>query len=999
MRRTCLVLLAVLIVGCGAESTPTIAPPATPDAVATVVASIKITLTAEAARMPTATPTDTPTPTATATPTPTPLPPPQLEGQVLDASSSEPLAGAQVAAGERQTTTDVEGRFLLADLAPGQYTVLITSADHDPVLSGIVDLHAGEQVVVDATLPAAGTGDYPQDPMASNQIDPAGAPTAQDAERLARLQGFRGEVVSIGEVMLEGEYLVNYRKGDDIRAAMATLNHPAWELVDGAGQAWYIIRVCGNLAVVRAPQVEVPAQCVSQPNPVVTVGGGGAVGRACPEEGCDAVVELPAGWHGVALGCSAGCEWLRVQGLGVSGTCWVRAEYLQSYGEVSGLPVDSQPQSALIAYVHEGSIWLINPDGGDPRRLTDEGSYFSPGWSPDGKKIVAAYYADTTLGLPPNLHVIDVATGEVEALTHHPQDGIQPARLAYPDWSPDGTTIVYAQTGDGLGRMWDVVTIGADGSQPGQKLPIVQGYSASHPSWAPDGARILYSLVKADPIVNLPLDNWGIWIVGVDGAGARQVTTAYVGSSNWSSDGTRIVHDRGSCLDSDIYVMRADGSSSTKITHDGTSGTPDWSPDDSQIVYMRCPQQRTNEVWVVNADGSNARKLADGGTPIWQPVALLPRPVPSPTAPLPSALAEIRWSEPELIGGAGQGGPTQQLLLDQQGQLVAIWEEHVPWQAPDRGYDWVHYRVWDGRRWGELRDIPSSDNYGEPTATLLPDGRILMKAETTTPKPYLWVQWDGSRWSPVPEMTTLAPLNEGIRGIAADTRGFVHVFAYPIRTWDGSSWQETDKLGNIYYHATALDGEGNLHAIGSTLGSTTTNRIRKWKWDGQSWSATGDVYTQSSPADSGFSRAALAIGPDGAFHAVWMESKKPPAITGTLPPLPCWVSYSRSRDNGWSEPQTIFGPVTVGAGYWDPNLVVTPDGTVIVVWGDMQLGEGYRAYITWGRDGKWVEPMVLSPEDGDQHMWPVVALDAEGRVHVMWKARAGVYHVMGTVMN
>ena len=81
---------------------------------------------------------------------------------------------------------------------------------------------------------------------------PLAHPTAQEAERLARLQGLQGEVVSVQEVTLEGEYLVNYRKGDAIRAAMATLHHPAWELVDEAGQAWYIVRVCGNLAVVRA---------------------------------------------------------------------------------------------------------------------------------------------------------------------------------------------------------------------------------------------------------------------------------------------------------------------------------------------------------------------------------------------------------------------------------------------------------------------------------------------------------------------------------------------------------------------------------------------------------------------------------------------------------------------------------------------------------------------------------------------------------------------------
>ena len=51
------------------------------------------------------------------------------------------------------------------------------------------------------------------------------------------------------------------------------------------------------------------------------------------------VAELQAGRHGVALACSPGCEWLQVQGAGVAGTCWVRAELLQLFGEVSALPV------------------------------------------------------------------------------------------------------------------------------------------------------------------------------------------------------------------------------------------------------------------------------------------------------------------------------------------------------------------------------------------------------------------------------------------------------------------------------------------------------------------------------------------------------------------------------------------------------------------------------------------------------------------------------------
>jgi formylglycine-generating enzyme required for sulfatase activity len=316
-------------------------PSDTPDPVATVVASIKITLTAEADRMPTATPTDTPTPTATAIPTA--LPPPGLEGQVLDATSGLPLAGAQVAVGERKTTTDSEGRFRFADLVPGQYTVLVSEVHHDPVLSGIVDARAGEEVVVDVALPAAGMGAYPRDPMASNQIDPDGAPSAQEAERLARLQGLQGEVVSVREVVLEGDYLVNYKRGDVIRSAMATLNHPAWELVDEAGQGWYIIRVCGNLALVRRAKVEVPAQCVATPYPVVTVGERRLTAYACPSETCAAVAELAPGWHGVALACAPGCDWLQVQYPDGAGRCWVRREWLQTWGELAGLEVITLP--------------------------------------------------------------------------------------------------------------------------------------------------------------------------------------------------------------------------------------------------------------------------------------------------------------------------------------------------------------------------------------------------------------------------------------------------------------------------------------------------------------------------------------------------------------------------------------------------------------------------------------------------------------------------------
>ena len=603
MRSYWLVLLAVLVLGCRAESTPTSAPPPTRDVVASVVASHWMTLTAEAARTPTAAPTDTATPTATTTPTdtPTPTPPPaaQLEGQVLDASSGQPLPGAQVAVGERQTKTDAEGRFLFASLAPGPYTVLVTEADHDPVLSGIVDVRAGEVVVVDSALPAAGTGDYPRDPMASNQIDPAGAPSAQEAERLARLQGLQGEVVSVREVTLEGKYLVNYRKGDAIRAAMATLHHPAWELVDESGQAWYIVRVCGNLAVVRPKQVEVPAQCVATPYPVVTVGEHPLSAYDCPSETCAMVAELPDGWHGVALACDPGCDWLQVQCPGVTGGCWVRREWLQTWGDLAKLEVIRPPEGpgriVFVSHRHDnyGELYVMDEDGKNQKRLTNTPrvTEWHPSWSPDGSRIVFQCYRSGGSGF--NVCLINADGSGYTEITNWEQEGAGAQR---PVWSPDGSQIAVSRETDGPTWIW---LMNADGSNQRQ---LVEGRD---PSWSPDGARIAFERQVNGGSPQL-------FTVELDGSNLQQLTEFqdFIMYPTWSPDGRQIAFEVGMAY---IAVIGAEGGEPRTVVN-RRSYNMSWSPDGTRLAIA--PVQ--DGIWLVNLDGNGLHQIAQEGTqPSW----------------------------------------------------------------------------------------------------------------------------------------------------------------------------------------------------------------------------------------------------------------------------------------------------------------------------------------------------------------------------------------------
>ena len=46
------------------------------------------------------------------------------------------------------------------------------------------------------------------------------------------------------------------------------------------------------------------------------------------------------------------------------------------------------PDGTRIAYTTDASIYAVKPDGSDPRALFTEGELYWPDWSPDGKSMV-----------------------------------------------------------------------------------------------------------------------------------------------------------------------------------------------------------------------------------------------------------------------------------------------------------------------------------------------------------------------------------------------------------------------------------------------------------------------------------------------------------------------------------------------------------------------------------------------------------------------------------
>jgi dipeptidyl aminopeptidase/acylaminoacyl peptidase len=105
------------------------------------------------------------------------------------------------------------------------------------------------------------------------------------------------------------------------------------------------------------------------------------------------------------------------------------------------------------------------------------------------------------------------------------------------------------------------------------------------------------------------------------------------GSPDWSPDGTQIVFSKYAAgSEGDIWVMNADGSGAQNVTSDAALDYgPSWSPDGTQIAFSRYVNLPSGpaDIWVIGPDGSGAAPVvadaaASEGSPAWQRTATQP---------------------------------------------------------------------------------------------------------------------------------------------------------------------------------------------------------------------------------------------------------------------------------------------------------------------------------------------------------------------------------------
>jgi Tol biopolymer transport system component len=181
------------------------------------------------------------------------------------------------------------------------------------------------------------------------------------------------------------------------------------------------------------------------------------------------------------------------------------------------------------------SIWIINSDGSDPKRLTTDSAYEQgPYWSLDGQSITFSSNRND---------------GKYAMWTSRVDGNGQPELAEGGVLSPDGTRVAYLTEDE------DLWLKDADGGNAVE----VAGGSAWYQNWAwsPDGTMLAFDSTIVGPVGN-------IWIVNANGTGKTKLTGATrdlfdctpellkYKEPQWSPDGTKLLFlnglDKGNTL-------------------------------------------------------------------------------------------------------------------------------------------------------------------------------------------------------------------------------------------------------------------------------------------------------------------------------------------------------------------------------------------------------------------------------------------------------------------
>lgn len=212
---------------------------------------------------------------------------------------------------------------------------------------------------------------------------------------------------------------------------------------------------------------------------------------------------------------------------------------------------------------------------------------FSLAWSPDGRISYSQLPIDCCT-MPWSIFAVSSDTGGAPELLY--EGGLAGS------WSHDGH-IAYSCLDGGLC---------VDGTDLLRTETTVAG---SRPAWEADDVHLIFELDSrpgSDGLYVLDTRNDSLAPLLIEPNDDIFYLDPIV-----SPDGTRILYTQSATYTagSEIWVMKVDGTGTTRLTNGHTDSQPVWSPDGSEIAFIR-----DGEAWLMGSDGSDPMRALSGAS-------------------------------------------------------------------------------------------------------------------------------------------------------------------------------------------------------------------------------------------------------------------------------------------------------------------------------------------------------------------------------------------------
>ncbi len=220
----------------------------------------------------------------------------------------------------------------------------------------------------------------------------------------------------------------------------------------------------------------------------------------------------------------------------------------------------------------------------------------SPVWTADGREIVCDAGAPWVGGA---LWRVDVSASEKPQPLGSVGEGACCATI-----SRQGNRLVYARWTRDL-DIWRTEIKHKGETGRAVKL-IASTRGESHPEYSPDGSKIVFASDRSGPTE--------IWICNGDGSNPVQMTSLdSAGSPRWFPDGRRIVFDSNVEGHTEIYVMEIATRVPRRLTNESSDNVTPSVSHDGKWIYFGSRRTGNAEIWRMPAEGGEAVQMTRHG--------------------------------------------------------------------------------------------------------------------------------------------------------------------------------------------------------------------------------------------------------------------------------------------------------------------------------------------------------------------------------------------------